>query len=203
MHEAIDPSQLVCSNCEFSHWGVWQATHESGGAAIEQTALVPYVAGAITSNTELTDTITNATNYGINAPTAVHYSGDIAANKFAGGTLSNVTGTFEAVIDLQNRQITAYAGNAADMAFGFNGTGAALTLNGASTAANTGAAVNFNSNQATFSNVAVQGIDGSINDNLTGTLNGALFGAKAQEVGGNFDIIDDNSMAGGIYLGKR
>lgn len=223
--KAVGADGLVCSSCQFAHWGVWSASVPNATAANSiQSAIVPYVAGQLYDVAGVplggqTGTLT--------------YSGDIAANKITGGgALSNVTGTFQAQIDMDNRAVHAFAGNAGGMQFGFNGNNATNNVNGVNIAPNLHGAVantdfytdvnmngvfdsgidNFEGykfNDTTDSFQAPVGkIDGGTFADIQGSINGALFGANAEEVGGNFNVkalagANAGDMAAGIYLGER
>lgn len=207
MHEAVAPTShdLVCSTCEFAHWGVWQADHISSGNPIERTALVPYVAGEVTPWVDQATWDANQGTLG-----TVTYSGNAVANMAItpdGGTtqLVNSVGSMSADINLGTRSIAA---SGLQINFGAIGGEANRALN----ITNAGA-ITFDANAnmfsgdvgGTFTDAAGNSVSVLPGDNI----NGALFGPNAEEVGGNFYVQGDTGAsgeaikAGGVFLGKR
>lgn len=209
MHDAVSSqANLVCSTCEFSHWGVWQADHIDGATTIQQTALVPYVAGQATSQDALN------TLAGQNIGDVV-YNGNAAANIVihdgANTAIHNAVGTMTANVDLTNRQIASSGLN-----IQFNDIGGSIrdlavtnndTLNfSASNGFAGGVQTNFtDANGISTGNTAMSG--------AAGNLQGAFFGTQAEEIGGNYYVqgttvgvtnsASESIKAGGIFLGKR
>lgn len=228
--KAVGAESLVCNSCQFAHWGVWSATTSQGTYATTQTtSIVPYVAG------ELYD-VPAAGSLGGQTGT-ITYNGQMAGNKIdSSSNLINVTGTFGAQIDMDNRAVTAFAGTIGGRNFGFNGMNAINTLNGVSMGANLHGVVantdfyndvnvngtfepgtddfegyRFNDTTNSFHAPVgyVEATSAEFNDPtlITGSINGGLYGANAEELGGNFNIKDGvgptAELTAGIYLGAR
>lgn len=177
-----------CHSCEFVHWGVWageinRSDPSSGVKIDERIAMMPYVAGHVTQNLKNTVTPQNLGN--------VNYTGPIiGAVHHTSGGITRHEGSFVAGIDLNNRQLTDFNGQLAGMNFGFTDANHDIAQSGF----------------ATFRDVSVHNLGTSTSaSDITGTINGALFGANAEDIGGNFDIQHTvtGNQAAGVYLGTR
>jgi hypothetical protein len=165
-----------CTSCEFVHWGVW-AGEANRGTTATPTIDAAYAVPYVAGAVNTNVAAVQAQSFG-----TVTYNGAMYGTEYNSGTstLQRVEGTFGAGIDLDNRMVTSYTANVGSMTFG--ASPAALIA--------TGGPANFN-----FS-VAGSGI--------TGTVNGALFGPNAENVGGNYAVTQTGGVTGaGVYLGAR
>lgn len=227
----------TCNSCDYVHWGVWSVQTDYGtntaGAApeIDVVRLVPYVAG---EPTKVADFVAYAaanvsSNYGSGLGNGfVDYKGPIY------GTLSdnianqthNYVGHFVATIDLANRELDSFTGT-----FG-NITNTNLGLyhiimSGGSVAFNTTSGFAELATPVPVTFTAEDRLPPAGNDfaTMTGTINGALFGPNAENIGGNFavqtttlvpagavlsDMVTPNPLVGqpteqaaGVFLGAR
>ena len=212
-HQALTTNSpsLVCNNCSFAHWGVWQADHIDTSTPMQKTAVVPYVAGQVTQN------LTGM--FGASPP--VTYNGNAAANVKIDGTTYNVVGGMTADVDLYTRTI-----GASDLEINLSNIGNATGRNIYIT--NSSPVLINGTGDATFGTANISGTYTSGNDlvnahnsgvadsfldtdslSSSGTINGALFGPAAQEIGGNFDAkgagteTGSQVKVGGIFLGQR
>jgi len=195
MHEAINDTEagLVCNNCQFLHWGVWSAQHKDGASNIvQQTAQVPYIAGEVFNGDIYAA-------YG-NNPGIVEYDGDALGNFHIGSsdTIVNADGNMDAQIDLMTREIPA-SGLNIDFT-NINGTGLNVNM------VNNGVIGLPGSGPNVFSGQLNANIDGNVAANAA-SVDGALFGPNAREIGGQFQVKGPGGAYGevkgaGIFAGK-
>lgn len=173
-----------CNACDYVHWGVWGGQIDVGNTNTAQdvAAMIPYIAGDVTQNLS-----------GVQAQSLgqVTYAGDMHGHVLGPGGLARESGTFTAGIDMNNRKLTDYNADFAGMNFGFSGQTHVLPQNG----------------DAAFSAVTVTGVSniGPMSTGVVGTINGALFGPNAENIGGTFVAEDtaNATTATGVYLGAR
>jgi hypothetical protein len=195
----------VCSSCEYAHWGVWSASYSNGPDEVT-TGLVPYVAGEITPYAP--GTWSDPGNPGTLG--TVTYNGSAMANMAITDNDTNTTevvnaiGTMTADIDLGNRKILD--GN---MVIDFGGIGEEASR---SLTITNNADIDFNATANHFDGPATANFNdrfGVTDPSGSGQITGALFGPRAEEVGGKF-IGNANTYtggesidAGGIFIGKK
>jgi len=162
----------VCTTCQFIEWGAWDTTiaFSDGGSdgtvntgPIETAAPIHYIVGDITQN--LGEKGLTGTAY---------FSGDMIGAveiNFAGNTGGNVsidTGTFNADVNLGTRDLVNFDATFAGRTFSQQAASVPIAA----------------TQDATFSD--------TLNYTGPGTgymnINGALFGANAEEIGGNFNF---------------
>lgn len=188
-----------CSNCQYTSWGVWagQATGTGNGPGLDVAHMVPYIEGRVTDNSELAQYY----DYGFGGartpagdaasmPTGpITYSGNAYANVYDGTDIKNATGTVTAAIDLQTRYVNS-------MNINMSSASTNLQLN-TPTPINQSGMATFNASSGISGNVAGVPITNA-------NIRGALFGPKAEEVGGNFDAnAAGGKQLGGVYHGTR
>jgi hypothetical protein len=171
-------AQLPCSRCEFVHWGVWASTIDNttggGGIEVDVAEMIPYVAGELTNMPGVQD---------INAI----YTGDVFGTTSDGSILRTMTGTFNSNINIVNGIGTLNSFNAT-VNDGVNfGGGATLSLSGG--------AQSLSGNG--FHDIGISG------GGFSGTINGALFGPQAEDIGGNMQFNNGTIDATGVYAGSR
>lgn len=166
-----------CGSCEFVHWGVWagEVEREISGVPVTDVAYsVPYVAGQMTQDI--------ASNSSLALLGTVFYSGMMYGTEYNGTSLQRVEGEFDSYINLSTRTLESFTANVGSLSFA---TSAAAPING------TGGAM--------FNDVAVAVTGGG-----TGTINGALFGPMAENVGGSYNVQGVGFTNGaGVFLGNR
>lgn len=174
----LTDSSIQCSACNYVHWGVWAAeinNNVSGATMQVDSTLMPYISGQVTPTMPSTGTAV--------------YSGIAIGNLLTGATLSNVQGTLNATINLDGAS-SSIAANALS-----------ITGIGNYTLQNAGI---INVGSGSFSGAALDTAIGATT--ITGgSINGALFGPSANNLGGNFQFNDSvNSVQGtGVYLGAK
>lgn len=182
--EALSDVDIRCNTCDFVEWGVWAVEVDKGTIGNKRNtdvvALMPYVAGKVTQDL--------ASNVSPQSLGTVNYTGAMygTTKTISNNALQRHTGSFNAQINLNKRELNNYQAQFAGMNFSIGSTSPA-SING--------------NGDATFSNVAVIGQGGDIQ----GHINGALFGPNAEEIGGNFDVkqISSGTDATGVYIGSR
>ena len=211
----------ICSSCDYTHWGVWATDVQVNGSNMK-TAMVPYVVGILTDNddTDVSSKLNTMT-------TDVTFSGGILANATDGSNnLKNVSGSFDANVNLANREMKSFIGvvdhgfgtGDGTVAFGFNGSADAYTgtttgqtINGIQEASGPIDMTAATGQYLTFSN-SVGGIDSNgdaVAADATGQVSGALFGMDstnpAADIGGNLEVHDitNDVRVGGVFLGNR
>lgn len=185
---------LRCNNCQYTSWGVWagEATGTNNGAVTDVFHMVPYIEGRVTTNAELAS-LYDYGNFGAaldpNMPLGnVSYTGSAYANVYDGSTsIKNSTGSATALINLQTRNVNSVN----------------ISVAGAEIIA-TNLPINT-SGLATFgtASTATGWIGTGGNTFTNGNIRGALFGPKAEEVGGNFEATAGGKQVGGVYHGTR
>lgn len=173
-----------CDDCQFVHWGVWaggvdRSISGTNVNVADQIAMIPYVAGNVTEN------LKNISPQNLGE---VDYQGTMIGSLAGGGSITRHEGSFTAGVDLNNRVLTDFQGQFAGMNFGTN------------TAQNI-----QSSGFATFKDVDVYGTGSGGSTSVSGTINGALFGPNAENIGGNFDIQNHaaQQQALGVFMGTR
>lgn len=123
----LDTNTVVCSTCQFVHWGVWAGNIQKTATSVDVANMLPYVAGEMTKNVNIPTNITGVTYNG----------GLLGVKQDANGLLSNQTGSFSANLNLANRQITSFNGGIDGKNFGFSGQNYSLVAtNGTAAFAN-------------------------------------------------------------------
>lgn len=180
--QQLGNAPVVCASCEYAHWGVWAGKIERSAGVTDVVNMVPYVAGKITTDSELTAAASTVYALSGNTSYSVTYNGGVLAVKqHSSGNIYHDQGTFSAGINLGTRQVTT---------FNLNAAGANMALSGGP--------VNFEAGTATVQNIPL------IGSGLTGSANGALFGPAAENMGGNFQFGDGSTVkVDGIYMGAR
>jgi hypothetical protein len=188
--------------CEHLSWGVWNLpTDTINTTGSNQIAFIEdgrnlAISGNITSN--LSALAENLEAADLPAAGIVEYSGDIFGSHSDTDFSENVTdtGTFSSTVNIGNQTMTAFDATLA----GIDGSSINLSLVSDGIIAKTGAAI--------FNDVSVEGSIGggsSTNSGIiySGTINGALFGAKAEEIGGLYSASSSTTEAAGVFAGKR
>ena len=117
----------------------------------------------------------------INLVGDITYRGIMLGSSLTPSRLNHHTGNFSAVIDMNNRLFTDFMADIDNRQFGFNNQAHKLPEHG----------------RAQFRNLGVSG------SGLEGTINGALFGPQAEDIGGNYNVTGSNYDGIGVYLGTR
>jgi hypothetical protein len=189
----------TCTSCQFVQWGVWAGNQEMGTGRVDVANLIPVVVGEVTQNLGSKTLTGNATYagpaYGTFAKTA------------AGSTnITNATGNVNAVIDLSTK---SFAAGAIDMSFA-NVNGQQLFLTNVNSVNFTaiGNAVNTTPIALALGNTPNPTGAGAVA--TVSSMNTALFGPNAENIGGNFyvkklDYYGTNTTleGAGVFLGVR
>lgn len=182
-----------CNNCQYTSWGVWagEATGTNNGAVTDFFHMVPYIEGRVTSNDELAalyDYGNSGALIDLSMPeNNVPYYGRAYANVFHGGDIKNTTGTANALINLQTRNVVS-------VNIGLAGA----EINATNLPINTSGLATFGTSSNATGWIGTPG-----NSFNNGNIKGALFGPRAEEVGGNFEAKVGSSQLGGVYHGAR
>ncbi len=178
-----------CDDCKFVTWGVWAGNlNNRTGTEFgnDYANMVPYVVGDVTQNL--------GTQIGLIGKTGT-YKGE------AYGQMVNTSGMPKNMV----------GSVAADLTFTDGGGG--TTLNTEVSRLD----LNFPTENVNLQLDAIMGVEGTgdatFNGSLvenggvpltSGTVNGAVFGTDASEIGGNFNFErNDNSYGGGVFFGKQ
>ncbi len=174
-----------CDDCQFVNWGVWSGDvgeRVAGSGHDDYAAMIPYVVGQVTQNASLL------------APHSANYKGEAYATVVKSGiNPQNVAGTMDATVNY----VTGLPPQLNNLNLNF-GTVQGSDLN----LRNNGTAAVAPSGDATYS---VPLVSSGTPADIAGKANGALYGAAATEIGGNytFNRTTDNLNGGGIYFGKQ
>ncbi|MFO1242419.1 MAG: FecR family protein [Rickettsiales bacterium] len=189
-----------CTQCQYTHWGVWAGESKgtnNGPAQIDVAHMVPYVAGQVTPGATL-ETYYDYNNPGSNPTPAglaagmplgdviSTYNGAAYANIQNGTSVVNAAGTSTTDINLSRRQVTGMTINVGNYSFNKSGSPVGISTTG----------------DAVFANVSLVG-SSTPALGMNGNANGALFGPKAEEVGGNFVASGGGKQAAGVFHGAR
>jgi len=174
------PFVPTCTSCQFVTWGAKQhppliTTWQD----LENRPIFP--AGQFSGLTDIAG-VTGTTTY-----TGLLFSTDPGSD--GGFTLTDlVAGSFDAVIDMDNRWLISFDSSIGSRSFGF---------------ANASVPLIVGTHVVRFATTTVSETDDATT--ITGTINGALFGPQAEEMGGNFDIEivgwQENIIRKGVFLG--
>jgi hypothetical protein len=172
-------SDYKCTDCDYVHWGIWAGSLENDGLVsagdLARAEAVYYVAGEMTSPFQL-----NAMDQGAGAASQASFSGMTAGAIDNAGTLTHHIGDFGANVDFNTRNVNVTTFTLGDYA---------LSSGGASWVAG---------EEAFAGSLSID--DGT--NTLSGPMNGAFFGAAAEDIGGNYSLDNGaNINASGIYLG--
>lgn len=194
------PAAHECLNCQYTQWGVWAAQGNTGNET--SVEMMPYVVG-----TQVTQNFDAAMAASIGGGTATYNGAAYGTFATSSPNVQNASGTMNAVIDLNNRQVQAldvrFDGVQGSNMFISNGnvSGGAFPAvdHGSRNPMPISSAGNATFNAAGLTNGAHWN-----GNNGTSSFNGALFGPQAQEVGGNFSVDLGGAMSGGgVYHGAR
>lgn len=182
-------SEYQCDDCKFVSWGVWAGDlgNRTGNEASNDYAnLVPYVVGDVTQNLSSQTDLIGKTGT---------YRGE------AYGQLVNTAGSTENIVGNVDADITFTDGGSAQtlqtdvtrLDLNFPSQNVHLQLNAPASVAGTGDAV--------FNGTLTQANGNSLNSS---SINGAVFGTDASELGGNFEFERTNGASGGgVFFGKQ
>jgi len=173
--------QFICTDCEFVSWGMWDTNSNAATSSnsIDLKTAVPVIRGDVTQNLGQLARTGN-----------VNYTGKAIGNIVYGATAGMGTGDLLATVDMDNRLLSSLSIS------NFTGGGVSNV-----TFATTGPSSIAASGGATFNNVFVDNFDGTLGY-ISGTVNGALFGPNAQNIGGTFNVSNGSNFSStGVYLG--
>jgi hypothetical protein len=168
---------MQCVNCEYVQWGVWAMKTDVGGRI--DTALIPYVAGKMTTDLSLIPVNMGAGTL----PLTASYNGPVIGSQFNGTGLANVSGNFTADINFTSRTVEGFHGNLGSQQFLMSGGPVNIDLSG----------------PALFNNINLAGNHGITN----GSARGALFGGLAENIGGSLKYEVSGGGGSGVFLGAR
>ncbi len=162
-----------CNNCNFVNWDVWANVIPDTTSVTASTVQAKVVPYVFGSQTT---TIPGTVPSPINAT----YNGATTINVNNGGTITSQQGTISASITLNG------SATLTGLSFNVPQTGGSLSLSGGSVGIGT-----------TFNGISVAG------GGFTGTVNGALFGPSAENIGGNMNFSGNGMTGAGVYVGGR
>lgn len=173
----MNPGAARCDSCRFVDWGVWSDA---------TVGMAPYVYGLATPmlGTPSTGSLGDAIRDQVGNGTGIaNYSGVSVGMLNTAGTITNVQGGFNATIDFNTRNLTSF--NITNFG-GYNIAG---------TVSSSGGYIGMGQFQSMSGTVSSSG--GTV------TINGALFGPMAENIGGNFAFSQAGTAGAGVYLGAR
>ncbi len=165
-----------CDACQFAHWGVWAAKVSEGSGGGQNPAYQDVVQ---LLPYVVGDPTTNTQYTALGSAPITHNGIMFGSIADGAGNITNEYGAFNLTGTFNS---------------GFSFTGNIADYNIASSSNITGAET-FSSN-VNITDLAATSIG-------TGTINGAFFGASAQDVGGNFDFTAGTTTGAGIFIGTN
>ncbi len=177
----------LCSSCNFMRWGEWNGSATNAGGQTLNVSAIPFVVGEVTSTANIASTGT------------ANYNGASYANFTQSGITESSVGNMLATIDMGNRKLDSI------QITHNNVFGQSIVIQGGAAAGHDGRPIDPNGTGRAVFQVPAASSEVIINGSSIGsaTINGALFGPNAQNIGGNF-YMDGSTLDGaGIFVGSR
>lgn len=177
----------LCTACRFVEWGVWNGSGINSSSQTVTANAIPFVVGEVTNTASLP------------AQGTATYSGASYGTFIQSGNVTTNQGTLQATVDMGARQLSSI-----EIAHS-NVFGQSVVIQGGAAASQAGRQIDPSNVGRSLFQVPVGSSQVLIGGTPTGaaTINGALFGPNAQEIGGNFYMDGPTIDGGGIFLGRQ